>query len=537
MGQRGVYHISREPLRSATLGRSVAMASAVVAAGFVGSRLLGIARTAAIADAFGTDPELSAYWVAFRLPDLIFQVLAGATIGSAFIPTFARYFGRRSPEAAWRLASSMLNLLLVLTALLALLAFALAPLLVPLLAPGLGEDSGRERELQDLAVELTRIMVLSPVLFAVSGLVTGVLNARYRFLLPALAPMLYNLSIIFGALVLSGPLGVHGLAVGVVAGAALHLLIQVPGLWRAGMHYFPVADWRDAGVREVGRLMGPRVLGLAAGQANFFITVFFASFISDASISALNYAWLLMMMPLGIFGMAISTAVFPLLAEQAGSDPQALRRTISQALRVILFLTIPASLGLILLRDPLVAVLLEHGAFASTDTEVVAGALLFYAIGLFAHGAIEILARGLYALGDTRSPAAAAVAAMALNLLLSYLLVGPMEEEGLALAVTAGALLNAGWHYLSLRGRLGSLEEAAVARSLAKTLLASTVMAGVVAAFLMGGGTLGDATPSLATFLLLLAAIGVGGAAFFGAAIALRTEEAGLLLRRPPLAR
>jgi len=439
---------------------ALAGAAAIVGLGFLGSRLLGVLRTVAIADAFGTSPELSAYWVAFRLPDLVFQVLAGATMASAFIPTFATYWGRRGPEEAWRLASSVLNAVLLATLLLALLALVLAPWLVPLMAPGLGQETGRQEELQGLAVDLTRLMLISPVLFAVSGMVTGILNARHRFLLPALAPMLYNLAIIGGALLLAEPLGIRGLAVGVVAGAGLHLLVQVPGLVRAGLLYRPTVHWRDRGLREVAGLMLPRILGLAAAQFNFIVALFFASREGDEVIAALNYAWLIATLPLALFGMAIATAVFPTLAEQAAGDEMGkLRSTLAGSLRFALFLTIPASAGLILLRWPVVTFLLEHGAFTQTSTEITGNALLFYALGLWAHGATEVLSRGFYALRDTRTPVALAVLAMLLNWLFIVVLVGPLGYRGIALAMSLAASVEAGLLLLLLRRRLGGLRE------------------------------------------------------------------------------
>ncbi len=268
---------------SAFATRSLTVAALIVAAGFLGSRLLGLLRSVIIAQAFGTQPELDAYWVAFRLPDLVFQLLAGATLASAFIPTFAGVRARFGDDAAWRLASSVLNLVLLATAAFAVVAFLLAPKLVPLMAPGLGDGTGREQELNDLAVNLTRVMLVSPVLFAVSGMFMGILNARRHFLTTALAPMFYNLAIIGAALVSTD---VKALAIGVVVGSALHLAVQLPDLRLAGMTYRLVADWRDRAVREVGALMAPRVLGLAATQVNFyFIGIFFASTLSAGAIS------------------------------------------------------------------------------------------------------------------------------------------------------------------------------------------------------------------------------------------------------------
>lgn len=515
------------------LGRSLLVAAAIVAFGFIGSRLLGVLRTVVIANEFGTGDEVGAYFVAFRLPDLIFQVLAGATIGSAFIPTFARYFSTKSESEAWLMASRVLNVVALLTAALGIIAFIAAPWIVPLLAPGLGDTPAEEKELEDLAVELTRIMTLSPILFSVSGLFTGILNARHSFFLPALAPMLYNLSIIFGAVVLSEPFGIDGLAVGVVAGAGLHLLIQVPGLLRYGMRWTPSVSLRDEGVREVARLMGPRVVGLAAGQANFFVTTFFASFISAGSIAAMNYAWLLMMLPLGVFGMAISTAVFPRLAEQAAQGrPDEMRDSLSRILRMILFLTVPSTIGLLILREPIVAVLLERGAFGEASTEITANALFFFSLGLVGHASIEILARGLYALGDTRSPAVAAIAALVLNLILSAGLYGPFEESGLAFAVSAAAFLNAAMHYLTLRRRLGGLREVDILRSLVTVALASAALVAVVLSLWLWLPPLNDAESSVEAFLLLLAAMVAGAVAYFLVALVRRDEELSALLRQ-----
>ena len=197
-----------------------------------------------------------------------------------------------------------------------------APLLVPLTAPGLGEDAGQGEHMTSLAVDLTRIMMISPVLFAISGMFMGILNARHHFFAPAFAPMFYNAAIIVGALISDD---VRVLAFAVVVGALLHLLVQVPALTIVGMRWQPLWDWRDAAVREVGRLMGPRVVGLAAYHLNFLIATFFASTVGDGAISAVNYAWLIVMTPLGLFGMAISTAVFPRLAEQAARDEDELR--------------------------------------------------------------------------------------------------------------------------------------------------------------------------------------------------------------------
>ena len=507
--------------------RSVAGAAGIVAFGFLGSRLLGLLRSVAIADAFGTDPELAAYWVAFRLPDLVFQVLAGATLSAAFIPTFSRVALRGGEEASWRLASSVLNLISVATALVAAVAFLLAPLIVPLLAPGLGEESGRQDELQGLAVELTRLMLLSPILFGLSGMVTGILNARQHFWAPALAPMVYNASIIFGALALAGPMGTQGLAAGVVIGSAAHLLVQLPALRSAGMRWSAALDLGSESVREVARLMGPRVLGLAAWQVNLVVVIFFASFVSDAAISAVNYAFMMAMLPVAVVGMAISTAVFPTLAQQAAARQlNQLRQSLSESLRMILFLAVPASVGLILLARPAVRLLLQRGAFDASSTELVVDALAIYCVGIFAHAGVEILSRGFYALSDTRTPVAVALLAMTANVVLCAALVAPFGVSGLAAAASLAAVAEFALLLRMLHLRLGGLAGRAFRRSVVRTAVSTVVMAEAVLLLLILLRSAG-AEPGDAGGALLLSAIGglAGLAAYLLAAALLRSAE------------
>ena len=507
--------------------QSVAGAASLVALGFIGSRVLGLVRSAAIANAFGTQPELSAYWVAFRLPDLVFQVLAGATLAAAFIPTFSRVQLRAGEDAAWRLASSVLNLVSLATAVIAAIAWLLAPMIVPWLAPGLGADTGREAELQALAIELTRVMLISPVLFGVSGMATGILNARRHFLAPALAPMFYNLGIIAAAVFFAKPLGVHGLALGVLLGAAGHLLVQLPALRTVGMRWSPRLDVASEGVREVLRLMGPRVIGLAAAQVNFVVLMFFGSFVSDAAISAVNYAFLMAMMPVGVVGMAISTALFPTLAQQAATrQEQTLRATLGASLRMILFLAVPASVGLALLARPAVVLLLQRGAFDAASTEVVVAALQVFAVGVAANAAIEILSRGFYALADTKTPVQYALLGMVLNVVLCAALVGPFGVRGLAAAGSLAALLECAALWWALHHELGGLGRRQVLRSFIRTIVASIVMGQVIvlALLLLRAGGIPETT-TIGAFLTSSVAGLTGIIAYAVAAGQLRSEE------------
>lgn len=502
----------------------LAAATAIVAFGFLGSRVLGVARTAAIADAFGASPELDAYWVAFRVPDLIFQLLAGATLGSAFIPVFARIHRRDGPDAAWALASNALTIVMAATAALCLVALALAPLLVPLFAPGLGEDIGRGPELTAEAVRLTRIMLLSPLLLAMSGMVTGILNARQRFFLPALSPMLYNAGIIVGALALAGRWGVTGLAAGVVAGSAAHLLVQLPGLAREGMRYRWRLSFADGPTREVARLMGPRVIGLAAAQANFAVTTtFFASRVGASAISNLTFAWLIANLPVALFGMALATAAFPRLAEQAADDDgRALTETVSRVLRTTLFLSAPAALGLALLREPATAVLLERGAFGAGDSAVTAAALGFFCLGIAPQAAVEIHSRGFYALGDTRTPVILTVGAVIVNVVLSALLWERFGVEGLAASLAIASWLEWIFLYWLYALRTGSTGEALRdLHAIARIALAAAAMALFLAVALPAVEGRGTA----AAWVTTLAGAVAGGAVYLAVCILLRVRE------------
>ena len=502
---------------------------------FLGSRLLGVARTSVIAEQFGTSVELDAFWVAMRLPDLVFQLLAGATLASAFIPVYARVLQHRGERSAWRLASIVLNWVLLGTIALAVAVFFAAEWIVPALAPGLGEDSMRQDEILNDAVFLTRVLLLSPILFAVSGMLTGILHARRHFLLPAISPMLYNLAIILGALLLPDQMGVEALVIGVVAGSGLHLMIQLPAVSTAlvrsggglGLHL----NLADLEAREVLRLMAPRTLGLAAAQINLIVLTFFGSLVGDSSISALNFAWLLLMFPVGLFGMSLATAVFPSLAERAAlAGPTAVNNMVSQTLRFTLFLAVPASVGMLLLRDSIVSTLLEHGAFDAVASQLVADALLFYSIGVFAHAAIEIVSRGFYVLGDTRTPVALAIASMLLNIILCAVLVGPMELKGLALALSISAIAEFILITLLLNARLNrQLLTRDLWWSILKTLVATAIMGQLVWLLIEVLFGLDIARDSWITLALGVAG---GGVVYFILSLIMRQDEAEALILR-----
>jgi putative peptidoglycan lipid II flippase len=499
---------------------------------FVLSRVTGLLREVIIGNQFGTSAELDAYLTAFRVPDTLFQLIAGGALGSAFIPTFAQYWAKEDARGAWQLFSRTLNLVvLVLVVLAGLAALWAEPLVAWVIAPGFDPAQ------QQLTAALMRGMLISTVIFGASGLIMGALNALQHFLMPALAPVLYNLAIILGAWFLGPRWGVYGLVVGAVVGAACHLLVQLPALWQQHAHYTLELSLRDPGVREVMRLMGPRMLGLLFVQLHFLVNTILASRLAAGSLSALNFAWLLMLLPLGIFAQAIATVIFPTFANQAASDQrEAMRATFALILRLVIFLTLPAAVGLWVLDVPLVRLLFEHGEFDPRSTELVVFALQFYALGLISHAIVEIGVRVFYALHDTWTPVLVGVGAMALNVVLSLLWVGALQHGGLALANSVATSLEMLVLLALLHRRMQGLELDKLGKSLLRDGIAAGVMAllvGAAVSWLQANSVVGD---GVGVWLVAMGGIALAIITYGAMALLLGSGEArwllGLILRK-----
>lgn len=465
---------------SSTVGRQIASAALLVMVFFVLSRVIGLAREMIIGAQFGTSQDLDAYLAAFRVPDMLFQLVAGGALGSAFIPTFASYWAHGDRAGAWLLFSRVLNLVTLVLIAAAALAALFAPLLVRfLIAPGFAPAQAQ------LTANLMRIMLIGTVVFGASGLVMGALNAARHFLWPAAAPIVYNLSIIAGALFLARTMGVYGLAIGAALGACCHLLVQLPQLARFGARYSFSINVADPGVAEVVRLLGPRALGLFFVQMQFLINTILASGLEPGSISALNYAWLLMLLPQGVFAQAVATAAFPTFAAQAAvSDWDGLRHSFSRTLNTVLFLALPAAVGLFVIGPAFIDLLLERGQFTAQSTALVAYALRFYAVGLLAHAGLEIVVRAFYAMHDTWTPVVVGVGAMLLNILLSFLLVRWLSFGGLALANSAATTLELLILLLLLHRRLAGIDLRSILLALGRSSLAALAMGGLVAGWM-----------------------------------------------------
>ena len=487
---------------------------------FVSSRLTGLLRDIAISYQFGTGRELDAYLAAIRLPDLVFQVAAGGAVAAAFIPIYSAYLVDGRLAEARRLLSAIFNLVVAGLIPVLVVVWIAAPSLIGLIAPGF------EPEVNDLSWRLARILIVSPLLFTLGCFATSALNAHRRFAAAAVAPTMYNLGLIFGALVLSRWLGIYGLAWGAVLGSVLYLAVQVPGVARLGARIDLGVGLAHQGLGQLLKLMVPRTLALGAAQVNFVVVLALASPIAGA-VSALNYAWLLTMIPLGVFAMAISTAAFPRLAsETAAGDEAASERTAGQVLGVILYLVIPSTFGLIVVAGPLVALLFQRGAFDQASAAATSVALQVYAVGLLGMGATEILARLFYARQQARRPLIAAFAGMVVNAGLALALVGPFGSAGLAGAVSAASLVEAACLAVMIKRQGSALIGAGLLWRTIRMLVASIAMAALVWAVLaLMRGFLGTSLLELLIQVAVALLVGVAAYLLFTTLAGLREAQ------------
>lgn len=505
-----------------SVGRVLVNASLILTVAALASRLLGWVRLLVIGSQFGASRELDAYFAAFRIPDAIFQLVVAGALSAALIPVFSGYRARDQEREAWKLASSIINLVLIALAGLSLLMAVFAPILVPIVAPGFDAPT------TELTVRMTRVMLLSPVFIGMGAVVSGILNSYQRFTVPAIAPLIYNLAIIASAIFLAPLMGVEGLAVGVAVGSLLHLVVQLPNLGGVGQRYDLSIGLSHPGVRRVAWLMGPRMLGLAAGQINFIVSISLASGLPEGSITAYNYAFQLSQIPVGVLGVSVAVALFPTLSRDAALGRiSEIRRQVSGSLRVLVFLGAPLTAIMIVLARPLAAVFFQYGLFSASSTERTAGALAFFSIGLVGHIVVHVLTRAFYAMQDTRTPVTWAVIAVAINVPLMIWLVGPMGVEGLALALSISAILEVIGLIWALHRRIESVDEAAVLRSTARSGISA-----LAAALLMLGGVVvveqwfGAILANGIGRLLVLALLSVAGVAIYLlVAAALRSTE------------
>lgn len=421
--------------------RRLLVSSAIVAGGFFASKILGLLREILIARAFGTRGDLDAFFAATQFSDLLFAVIAGGALASVFIPVFSGYLVRdeTSHREGWEFASAVVNDVFLAVTLFSIIGMLFAPQIVEhWLAPGF------LTERRALTADLLRLVLLSTIIFGVSGTITGILHAHNHFILPAIAPSLYNLGIIAGAVWLAPRFGIFGLAYGVVAGSVAHLLIQIPGLIRHRARFVPTLGLRLSATRDLVTLLGPRIVTMLVVRVTWIVMTNFASRLGEGSVSALSYAYSLWQFPESLIGTAIALAVFPRLAARAAEGKLVeLRALYRIALVSILGLAIPAMLALIVFARPLVSLLFERGAFGGGSTDLVATVLQFYALAVAGESLLELTARIFYAQRDARTPMFVAITAMTIRVALMWWW-SAFGAPGLALAYAVAVALEGG---------------------------------------------------------------------------------------------
>ena len=514
-----------EPGAGVSAARTLARAGMIVSGAFLFSRVLGWVRLVVIGNTVQPTTELDAFIAAFRIPDLMYQLVAAGALSSALIPVLSSVMTTDGDRRAWRVVSTVTNLMLIGLAVLGVIVLLGADVIVPAFTGGFDPATMAR------TIELTRIMVLSPILLALGSVATSVLNARGRFAAAALAPSVYNLAIIGAAFTLAPSIGAAGLAIGVVAGSLGHLLVQLRPLRAIGFHYEPIIDLADTAARQALALMAPRALGLGASQITFFVTTALATGLGVGAVTAFYYAFTLLQIPMGLIGVPLAVVLFPSLSrEVASGNHREFVALVTRALRFLTFVMLPIAVLVAILRVEAVAVL--FGGFERTVIESTATTLLAFMVGLVGHALIAVLARAFFALHDTRTPVGAAIVAVVMNTTLAVALVEPLGLTGLALAIAIAAWLEATLLMVLLRRRVGLLGFASVASLGVRTALA-TAAAGVAALIVHDRvGPLLAPDPSAGGFANLPGLIGVlliVGAAyasvFVVAALALRIEE------------
>ena len=519
-------------MSTSSANRQIARAAGTVMFAILFGQLAGLARGILVARTFGASPQLDAFFASNRVSETLFLLVAGGALGSAFIPTFTGLLAKDEKNSAWRLASSLASAVALTLSLLAIILAIFAPQVVRY---ALASGFSKNPEIFALAVSLLRIQLISAVLFGMGGLIAGILNAHQIFLIPALTPAMYQLGIIFGTLVLAPSMGIYGLAWGVVIGAGLYLVVQIPSLLRSLPHPYPFAQHpngapsgrgiRDPYVRQVLLLMLPRLLGVAVVQLNFWVNTNLASNMEEGSVTGLYYGFSLMLMAQAAIAQSVAIAAMPTFsAQHALGKKDELRSSLAVSLRGILMMALPASIGLILLREPLISFLYQRGEFDEHDVQLVTWALLWYAAGLVGHSIMEVLTRAFYAQQDTRTPVLIGTIAMVLNVIFSFwfpslfMQIGWFPLGGLALANSLATALEATALFVVMRRRLSGIDGNLIARGFSAYALASLGMAIGLLFWIQASG-------SLMRGLVALGGVLLGGIIYGAVLILLKVSE------------
>lgn len=480
-----------------------------------------------LARLFGATPAADAFFVAYRIPNLLRELFAEGSMSSAFIPVFTEYHTRRTKGETRELASAVFTTLLTILTGVTMLGILLSPAIVWLLAPGFHEDPAK----LTLTTLLTRLMFPYLLFISLAAVAMGILNSVRAFAAPAFSPVLFNVCIISFALLIS-PLmeePIFGVALGVVVGGLAQFLMQLPGLRRRGLLFRWQFQPGHPGVRRIGWLILPSLLGMSVTQVNITVSTILASYFAGGP-TYLFYGMRLIQFPLGIFGVALATAILPTLSAQAARGSlDELRATLGFGLRMILFIIFPAMIGLILLRHPIVHLFFQHGTFVAADTAATAMAVLCYAVGLWAFGGVRIIVAAFYSLQDTATPAWSAAGAVLANIVLSLILMNYLQHAGLALATALASMLNGLTLVIVLNRRLGGVDWASVGRSAARVVVATAPV--ILACFWIAGAAVWTHHGEwIAKTIMLFVGIGLSVTGYVGVHALLRSEELEVIL-------
>lgn len=462
--------------------RRVAKAAGIIGFYTLMSRILGFVRDMVTAYFFGSGMISDAFIAAFRLPNLMRRLFAEGSLVLSFVPVFTDYLENKSRKDAFELAGSALKVLSLVLAVVTVLGVVFSPGILTLLAPGFDQNP----EKMALAVSLTRIVFPYVFFICLVALCMGILNSLGHFSAPALAPVLLNvamISAVLGAAYLStdGVFRIKALAWGVVAGGVIQLGLQIPFLIRQGFRFWAKSPFLHPGLSRIGAMMLPSVLGAGVYQVNTVVGTVLASLLVEGSITWLYYAERLFQFPLGIFAISMGTAVLPSLSRQASSgDISGLKRTFSQGLSFVFFITLPASVGLMALSEPIVGALFQRGEFGGHDLAMTARALMFYAMGLCSVSAVRVAAPVFYARHDAKTPVAIAVISIVINIILSVVLMGPMKHVGLAFATSLSSTVNIVFLMWAMHKQMGPMGGRAIFHSFIRSLFCALVMGAVV---------------------------------------------------------
>lgn len=457
----------------------VARAAGSVSGATLISRILGFVRDVIIAQLFGTKMVADAFFVAYRIPNLLRRLLGEGALTAAVVPVFTEYLTTKSKEEVWKLANILFTIFILIFIITVATGVFFSPEIVRLIAPGYYQSP----EKYALTVQLTRLMFPYLLFVGMAALTMGMLNSLRIFFIPALGPVFLNISMIVFALLLTPHLEepIFALAAGVLVGGMMQFLIQIPSLMKKGFKYKIDLDTKNPGIRKIAVLMMPAILGMAVTEINIFVDTLLASLLPEGSVSYLYYGSRLVQFPQGVFAVAIGIAILPTFSQQAAKGQiEEIKETLSFGIRLVLFITIPATVGLIILGEPIINLLFERGAFVHQSTTATAYALFYYAFGLCAFSGVKVIVPAFYSLKDTATPAKIAVYSMIVNIFLNLLLMGPLKHGGLALATSLSSLMNVILLIIILRRRLGSLKGREILLSVIKLSIASIIMGSVL---------------------------------------------------------